>query len=166
MTNRTSALDAATMLLNGASPIPSPVVEPLRSEVRSGERFLIGNSEAAANFIGNLVVEWGYEVHPDHVSRFRQFLIDHELTLHQECPDGVFYKGTYAVWTQSNMLLGGYRTVWAFNELADMAKLSVEAAGDKVFGRLLKQLTAFRDASIGASRSQQMYQPAHSTHVA
>jgi hypothetical protein len=160
MTNKNSGVDAAAALLAGASVFPAPAVEQLRSEVRSGENFLLGNPSAAANFIGNLIIEWGYEVDPARVAAFHQWLVDNEMTLHQESPDGVYYKGTYVVWVQSNMQLGAYRTIWAFNELSDMTRLAHAAANDTVFGRLLKQLTGFRDTSIGSSRSQQMYQPA------
>ncbi|WP_428486451.1 hypothetical protein [Rhodopila sp.] len=162
MTTEHSSLDTAAALLAGSSMIPAPAVERLRSEVRSGENFLLTSPTAAANFIGNFVVEWGFEVKPAQVPEFHEFLIDNEMTLHQESPDGVSYKGTYAVWAQSAMQLGSYRTIWAFDELADMAKLAHAMANDTEFARLLKRLTAFRDTTIGASRSQQMYQPAAS----
>lgn len=160
MSERTNAHDATMALLFGGAQIPEPVVERLRSDIRSGENFLLTGGAVPANFIGNLVVEWGYEVAPAQVASFHQFLVANEATLHQECPTGVQYKGTYAVWSQSNMTLGSYRTVWAFTALADMEKLAAAVAGNTLFGQRLKALTAFRDTSIGASRSQQMYERA------
>jgi hypothetical protein len=167
MTDQTNdSLDAATELLRGARQLSPPTVEPLRSEVRSGENFLLTGGAAPANFVGKLIVEWGFEVSPGQVPQFHQFLAANEAAIHQESPDGVHYKGTYAVWAQSNMLLGNYRTIWAFDEIADLGKLAAAVAGNTAFGQLLKQLTAFRDTSIGASRSQQMYQVAASAQQA
>lgn len=166
MTDRNTALDHAAALLAGGMQVPEPVVERLRSEVRSGENFLIGGGQAQANFIGTIVIEWGYDVAAGDAQNFRDFLLANELSLHQECPGGVHYRGTYAVWSQSIGQLGQYRTVWAFDSLADFAKIEQAVSGETLFGQLIRQLTAYRSTAAGASRSQQMYQPAAGTTLA
>ncbi len=166
MTDRNDALDLAASLLAGGMRVPEPVVERLRSEVRSGENFLIGGGQAQQNFIGTIVIEWGYDVAPDKAQDFRNFLLAKEPTMSQECPGGVHYRGTYAVWSQSVAQLGQYRTVWAFDSLADLAKVEQAVSGATIFGQLVRELTAYRSAAAGASRSQQMYQPAAGTTLA
>ena len=138
-----------------------PAVARLRTDVRSGENFLIATSgNLPPLFIGPVVIEWGFEVQRESSGAFHAWLTANETNLAAECPAGVAYRGTYGVFAQSNDSLGGYRTVWSFDSLAALEPLSSEVANATGFAKRMQELTAFRDERIGASRSQQIYHPA------
>ncbi|MGE0223212.1 MAG: hypothetical protein AB7F35_14320 [Acetobacteraceae bacterium] len=170
MSNETS-LDAATALLRAGGAIAPPEVDEVVSVIRSGDQFLLsptpGSPQSGTThglpdfFVGAVVIEWGYEVEPQSAAQFRRWLQDNEATLASQVPEGISYRGTYAVFAQSDLSLGAYRTVWAFASLDALQKMDMACGDDSsVFGRLVKELASFRDQRIGASRSQQIYQPA------
>jgi len=156
-------LDAATAALRSQAWATPPAVARLRTDVRSGENFLITTTGALPPlFIGAVMIEWGFEVARDQSEAFHTWLMENEANLAAECPPGVQYRGTYAVFAQSIDTLGAYRTIWTFTSLAAMETLAAEVAAATSFGTRLKALTAFRDERIGASRSQQILHPAAS----
>lgn len=161
MTEEHGSVDLATQLMRGQRWATAPKVSPLRSDIRSGENFLIATSGNLPElFIGAVVVEWGFEVPRDKAASFHTWLSENETSLASECPAGVQYRGTYGVFAQSERTLGSYRTVWSFASLAALELLAREVAEGSSFGNRVQALTAFRDESIGASRSQQIYHPA------
>lgn len=161
MTEPADPADLATAVLRGQAWSAAPSVARLRTDVRSGENFLITNGGSLpALFIGAVVAEWGYEVARDQADAFHAWLQANEQAVAAECPAGVRYCGTYAVFAQSENALGAYRTVWAFDSLASMEAMAAERAAGGSFGRRLAELTGFRDERIGAARSQQIYHPA------
>lgn len=163
--NEANGAVAAAALLSVGGGMEPPSVEPLRSTVRSGEQFAIVPTGAPLPefFVGWMLVEWGYDAtDPD---ALRQWLENNEFQLRQSIPPNApfRYRGTYAVFTQSEQSLGSFRTLWAFDSLDAMQKMTEEAskpAAQSQFGVLLKQLMDHRDQRPGARRSQQFLQPA------
>lgn len=161
MTESNDPADLAAAVLQNQGWASAPSVSRLRTDVRSGENFLIATSGSLPPlFIGAVVMEWGFEVAREQSEGFHTWLQANEQALAAECPAGVRYCGTYGVFAQSEMSLGGYRTVWAFDSLAAMEALSGEVAAGGSFGKRVGELTGFRDERIGAARSQQIYHPA------
>ena len=161
MTEEHGPVDLATQVMKNQRWATAPKVSPLRSDIRSGENFLIATSGNLPElFIGSVVVEWGFEVPRDRAAAFHTWLTENETSLASECPAGMQYRGTYGVFAQSERTLGSYRTVWSFASLAALDLLAKEAAAGSSFGNRVQALTAFRDESIGVSRSQQIYLPA------
>lgn len=161
MTQERDPVDLAAQALQQQIWASPPEVARLRSDVRSGESFLITPGGALPSlFVGAVVIEWGFDVPKDKADGFHQWLIENEKALADECPAGVHYRGTYGVFAQSDRDLGVYRTVWAFDSLATMELLGKAVAEASPFGLRLQGLTAFRDESQGAGRSQQIYHPA------
>ena len=161
MITKHGPIDMATQAMKDQRWATAPKVSPLRSDIRSGENFLIATSGNLPElFIGSVVVEWGFEVSRDRAAAFHAWLVENETSLASECPAGVQYRGTYGVFAQSERTLGSYRTVWSFASLAALELLAQEVAATSSFGTRVQALTAFRDESIGASRSQQIYHPA------
>lgn len=156
-------IDAATAALRGQTWATPPAVARLRTDVRSGENFLIAATGALPPlFIGAVMIEWGFEVPREQSDAFHAWLAENEADLAAACPPGVQYRGTYGVFAQSIDTLGAYRTIWTFESLAAMETLAAEVGNATPFGTRLKALTAFRDERIGASRSQQILHPAAS----
>jgi hypothetical protein len=160
------SLDAVLALLSDGGPIPPPTVSEVVSVIRSGDSFLIGPpgpvpTAPAGMFIAPLVVEWGYDVEYDRARQFQRWLQDNEPALANSTPAGVSYRGTYAVFAESDLSLGSYRTVWGFDSFDAMQSMHVDCSqpGSQL-GRLVDELNSFRDRRIGAGRSQQFYQPA------
>lgn len=162
MSNEHDAIDLATSVMKGQTWASPPAVARLRSDVRSGENFLItaGTGDLPDLFIGAVIVEWGFEVTRAQADAFHTWLAENEKSLAAECPTGVRYRGTYGVFAQSDNSFGAYRTVWAFSSLASMELLAGEVGAGSSFGKRMQALTGFRDESIGAARSQQIYHPA------
>ncbi len=174
----TDHLAQAEALARG-KPLDTPRVAPLVSVVRSGEQFLIiGTGDAPPVTLGALVMEWGYEVAPARRALFQTFLATFETELQAGCPDGVVYRGTYAVFQQSERSLGSFRTIWSFSRLVDLQAMTdavaaatmpadlseaAMAAEDWNWGQLVKVLMDFRDTDYAAGRSQVMLQPAAAT---
>ena len=153
--------DLATSVLRSQRWANPPSVSRLRTDVRSGENFLIATSGDLPDlFVGAVVVEWGFEVPREQSDAFHTWLTENEKSLASECPSGVQYRGTYGVFAQSERHLGSYRTIWSFDTLGAMEQLANEVTNASSFGKRLRELTAFRDESIGAARSQQIYHPA------
>jgi hypothetical protein len=153
---------AAAAALAAGGGLEPPSVETLRSTVRSGEQFAIspGGQQLPEFFVGWIVVEWGYDVVD--ADAFRQWLVDNEFTLRQSIPNNApfRYRGTYAVFTQTEGSLGSFRTLWTFNSMGAMQAMTDEAsAGGSQFGALLKQLTDHRTPVPAGRRSQQFLQP-------
>ena len=154
-------VDLATDLLKGQLWASAPSVSRLRTDVRSGENFLIASSgQLPELFIGPVVMEWGFEVIRDKSDAFHAWLAQNETGLAADCPSGLQYRGTYGVFAQSERTLGSYRTIWSFDSLGALELLGQEVEKDTSLGKRLKELVSFRDESIGASRSQQIYHPA------
>lgn len=156
----TTPLDAATAALRNQAWATPPEVARLRTDVRSGENFLIATTGALPPlFIGPVIIEWGFEVPRETSAAFHAWLAANETNLAAECPPGVQYRGTYAIFAQSQEL-GAYRTIWTFDTMAAMETLAAEVDAATSFGTRLQALTAFRDERIGAARSQQILHPA------
>lgn len=161
MENERDSVELATRVLRGETWASPPSVSRLRTDVRSGENFLIATSGTLPDlFIGAVIVEWGFEVPREKSGALHTWLAENETNLASECPSGVQYRGTYGVFAQSENTLGAYRTIWSFASLSAMELLAKEVASGSSFGKRLQALTGFRDESIGASRSQQIYHPA------
>jgi hypothetical protein len=161
MANETDPAALAAQALRSQVWARPPEVARLRSDVRSGENFLIAMAAGLPDlFIGGVVIEWGFEVPKNSAEAFHAWLVENEKSLAAQCPTGVQYRGTYGVFAQSHQTLGAYRTVWAFDTLASLEILAQEVAKKSAFGQLVQALSDFRDESIGASRSQQIYHPA------
>jgi hypothetical protein len=172
-------IDGIRSLLRGPSgAIDAPAVDPLRSVIRSGENFLFGGQNAGTvaapaaqpapaqpvTRIGAVVLEWGFSVRDEVAAQFRRWLEDNEDELRQVTPQGVRYLGTFAVVAQSDLSLGDYRTIWSADSIAETTAMEASFVAGGRFGQLLTELNSFRDRRIGAGRSQQIYQPAASTH--
>ncbi|HEX5327118.1 MAG TPA: hypothetical protein VFW75_10660 [Acetobacteraceae bacterium] len=167
MSDNTS-LETVTELLRRAGAIAPPAVAQVISVIRSGDQFLIappGPAPAAgvpsSLFIAPLVIEWGYDVEYDRARQFQRWLQDNEPALASSAPKGVTYRGTYAVFAESDLSLGSYRTVWGFDSFDGLQAMHglCSQAGSQ-FARLVDELNSFRDRRIGAGSSQQIYQPA------
>ena len=175
MTDPTNPIAMAEAMLRGGRLDP-PRVDPLVSVVRSGEQFLIiGSGQVSAVGLGSVVVEWGYEVAADRRALFQEFLANFEGQLDTAVPPGVTYRGTYAVFQQSERSLGSFRTIWSFGSLADLQTLTDEVAATVLpapintaafaaatwsWGQLVRILLDFRDTDYAAGRSQVILQPA------
>lgn len=153
----------ARALYPGEGGIEPPSVEPLRSTVRSGEQFAIdpAGQQLPEFFIGWMLVEWGYDV--VNIDAFQQWLVNNEFALRNSIPQNApfRYRGTYAVFTQTEGSLGSFRTIWAFESMHAMQQMtSLASAAGSQFGALLKGLTDHRLPTPGGKRSQQFLQPA------
>lgn len=173
----TDTLAQAEALARGRF-LSAPQVAPLVSVVRSGEQFmLIGGGAVPPGGLGNLVLEWGYEVAPLRRALFKTFLKELEGLLAQRpaALAGVLYRGTYAVFQQTELSLGGFRTIWSFDSLDKMqemgravAAVPLPAVIDETaikaarwsWEETVKVLMDFRDPEYAAGRSQVMLQPA------
>ncbi|WP_028350334.1 hypothetical protein [Bradyrhizobium murdochi] len=156
--------------------LTTPTVKPIEPEVRSGGFFpfcdLLKHGEGAdlsqlvadSTLLGALVIEWGYEVPFDKHEEFKAWLIRNEADIVKYQPDGVRYRGTYAVSATSEKHSGLYRTIWSFNTLLALDTFSDAMHSKSDFARLVDELNAFRDRDRGADSSQQMYQPVRCAH--
>lgn len=156
--------------------LTTPTVKPIEPEVRSGGYFpfcdLLKHGEGAdlsqlveySNLLGALVIEWGYDVPFDKHDEFKKWLIDNEAYIVAEVPDGVRYRGTYAVSATSEKHSGLYRTIWSFSTLLALDGFSDSMHGGSKFAQLVDKLSSFRDRDRGADSSQQMYQPVRCAH--
>jgi hypothetical protein len=164
-------------LIGKANLLESPLVAAVRSVIRSGDQFMIGGQteqlpgrspsqglQPVSPFIGGIVVEWGFDVEPEFAPQFHRWLLDNEGELRVVTPPRCHYWGTYAVFAQSNLSLGAYRTVWAYESLDALTVMDASVSSPNArFSVLIAELTSFRDLRIGAGRSQQIYQPAAMT---
>lgn len=177
MTEQTSLDLIQALLRDSSGAIDPPAVEPLRSVIRSGEAFLFSGQapgmlgpgpvppacQHPMEHLGCLLCEWGFSVMPEHAAQFHRWLEVNEAELSQVAPQGVRYRGTYAVVAQSDLSLGDYRSIWVFDSVAAAVTMDQACAAGGRFAQLLAELNSFRDRRIGATRSQQMYQPAAHT---
>jgi hypothetical protein len=168
-------------LIRRVGHLDAPSVGLLRPEIRSGDKFLLrdpfkgkAGSGAAGKkaekrlqkgAVGAIVMEWGYDVPAADVPAFMSFLAANEETLLATQPNGVRYKGTYAVFSSTEKSAGQFRTVWAYKEFGDLDTLSDEYEDMSLFATLVRQLRGFADNSPGAGRSQQIYLLAASSRV-
>ena len=142
-----------------------PFRDPLKRGVPPDHQQALQAGITDGWLIGTFVVEWGYDVADDKASRFRRWLLDNEKEIYNCQPDGVLYKGTYAVFSSSEKGMGEYRTVWVFASLQGMQNFGAELSNDtSTFARLIKELNSFRDRDRGAGRSQQIYLAAAGAH--
>jgi hypothetical protein len=107
----------------------------------------------------SLVIEWGYDVPFNKHVDFMNWLIDNERRLAEVTPDGITYRGTYAVSATSEKGSGLYRTIWGFRTLGALETFNDEMHSGSEFSRLVHDLCDYRDRDRGAANSQQMYQP-------
>lgn len=167
-------------LIDEAGYLDAPRVDPLRPEIRSGDKFLLrdpfggkaaGTAGAKADnritrgAIGSIVVEWGFDVAPANVGAFMTFLDTYEGILLDTRPKGVRYRGTYSVFSSTEKATGQFRTVWAYREFGDLDALSDQYEDGTQFASLVRQLRSFADNSPGAGRSQQIYLLASSSRL-
>jgi hypothetical protein len=152
--------------------LTTPTVRSIEPEVRSGGIFpfcdLLKHGEGKGDveqlledsvLLGALVIEWGYDVPFARHDEFKAWLIANEAKIAEQVPDGVTYRGTYAVSATSEKHSGLYRTIWGFTTLAALDTFSDAMHTGSVFAGLVNDLNAFRDRDRGAEHSQQMYQP-------
>jgi hypothetical protein len=170
MSNLESSGLAASLITGGR--LAPPTVAALEPEVRSGGFFpfcdLLKHGEGRQEIenlldqsvlLGSLVIEWGYDVPFNKHDEFRKWLIANEQKLDQVTPDGVTYRGTYAVSSTSEKGSGLYRTIWAFRTLSGLQAFNDEMHSGSDFARLIHDLSGYRDRERGAAASQQIYQP-------
>lgn len=149
-----------------------PTVTSIEPEVRSGGFFpfcdLIKHGEGPREIedllnesvlLGSLVIEWGYDVPFNKHVDFKKWLIANESKLNDVTPDGITYRGTYAVSATSEKGSGLYRTIWAFRTLRALEVFNDEMHSGSDFSRLIHDLCDYRDRDRGAANSQQIYQP-------
>jgi hypothetical protein len=118
-------------------------------------------------YLGEFVVEWGYDIPWDRHEDFVRMLVNTEPLLIDETikPKGVRYRGTYAVFSSSEKGMGSYRTIWSFRSLRAFQRFSTKMneTPETRFAEAVKRLKALQIQEPGAGRSQQMYQIAVST---
>src|SRR3954470_7643580 len=107
--NNNDASELVTSLVASEKLTP-PTVTSIEPEVRSGGFFpfcdLIKHGEGQQEIedllnesvlLGSLVIEWGYDVPFNKHADFKKWLIANESKLADVTPDGITYRGTYAV---------------------------------------------------------------------
>jgi hypothetical protein len=164
-----------------------PSVKPIEPEIRSGGTFLFQDplhptepedkrtaarqSRDECGALGTCIIEWGYDVGRTNARAFRQWLKDNEHTIIKTLRDAGLaddakYLGTYAVFSTTEKHTGNYRTIWSFNSFEGVQRFNALMENeDSMLAQLIAELyDAFRDHSPGAGQSQQIYQPAVSTH--
>ena len=143
------ALDAVLALLSDGGSIAPPAVSEVVSVIRSGDSFLIAPpglapTAPAGMFIAPLVMEWGYDVEYDRARQFQRWLQDNEPALASSAPAGVSYRGTYAVFAESDLSLGSYRNGVGLQFIQCLAidALALQSTGFAVWtaGRRAEQL--------------------------
>ena len=157
--------------------LTTPTVKTIEPEVRSGGFFpfcdLLKHGEGAgeiqqflldSDLLGALVIEWGYDIPFNKHEEFKKWLVVNEAKIVQYQPDGIRYRGTYAVSATSEKHSGLYRTIWSFRTLHELETFSDEIHTGSNFAQLVDQLSAFRDRERGADNSQQFYQPVRCAH--
>jgi hypothetical protein len=172
-------LDDLKSLIRSKSWIETPRVEPLEPVIRSGDQFVIhvptddpqsgplilDGLLPRGRYIGAFVIEWGYEIsEPRSTTEFERWLIDFEAELELCAPDGVTYRGTYAVIASTTRREGRYTTLWGYQDLQALNRFAneMQVRGSR-FGQLIRDLQAFmaRDAADRFNaRSQRIYQVA------
>ena len=157
--------------------LTTPTVKPIEPEVRSGGYFpfcdLLKHGEGKEEIedllkdsvlLGALVIEWGYDIPFNKHEDFKKWLIVNEAKIVKAQPQGVSYRGTYAVSATSEKRSGLYRTIWSFETLKALETFSDYMHSGAEFARLVDELSAFRDRERGAETSQQIYQPVRCAH--
>jgi hypothetical protein len=174
-------LDRLIGLVRNAGALEPPRVDPVDPEIRSGATFLfrdplkrgvpaedqelLKSGIEKGGLIGTIVIEWGYDVPNEKGKRFRRWLLDNEADIVAAQPEGVRYKGTYAVFSSTERESGQYRTIWAYDSFAALQDLGERLADEgSRFAQLVEQLNSFRDRERGAAYSQQVLQPAAAVH--
>jgi hypothetical protein len=174
---RTGFKVSARELMARASALDSVKAETVAPEIRSGISILFRDAlkrgvpaETQAEIQQNLdsgilidrfVAEWGYDVSHENAKDFHAWLVSNEKLLQVYCPDGVRYRGTYAIASGDRRLTGRYRTLWGFATFNDMQSLA-EVLGDETSAlrRLIDEFNAYRDRSAGAPEVEWIMLPA------
>ena len=168
-------------LLEPGEPLDPAEVSPVVAETRSGVEFLfrdalkrgvpsdqqelIEESIKSGALLGPFVIEWGFDVPYERGEQFRRWLLDNEPRISRNSPEGVTYRGTYAVSVGTNREAGQYRTLWSFASFNAIQNLSGEASdGASDFGVLLQELASFRDRAREAPQTVQFLVPAAGAH--
>ena len=150
----------------------NPSVEKMEAEVRSDAFFPItrsrnlpGLNQASSSRIkstgtqhlGTYILEWGFDVAPEHADQFHQWLTDNEGKLGR-CPKGIAYRGTFmAAFGPASRPEGRYRTFWALDEMNALESFAPKEAGEgrrTAFSNTLAEFVSFRDNSRGTGYSQ------------
>jgi hypothetical protein len=170
-------IDRLIGLVRNAGALEPPRVDPVEPEIRSGATFLfrdplkrgvpaedqacVRQGIEKGGLISTILIAWGYDVPDDKAKRFRRWLLDNEAAIVDSQPEGVRYKGTYAVFSSTDRHSGRYRTIWAYDSFAALQDLGERLADEgSRFAQLLDQLNSFRDREKGAGYSQEVLQPA------
>jgi hypothetical protein len=142
--------------------------DPTRRGVPTSRQDVIKRGLDNGWLLGAFVSEWGYDVRRRLIPQFHRWLEANEASIVASQPDGVSYRGTYAVFSTSEKGSGAYRTVWTFNSFAGMQDFGYHLADEAgSFARLVTELLRFVDRDRQAGTSQQIYQPAQgSTNLA
>ena len=132
--------------------------DPMKQGVPPAQQKILQDGISSGWLIGTFVVEWGYDVPKDRAMAFPQWLLANEKKIYAAQPEGVHYKGTYAVFSTSDKGMGEYRTVWAYDSFEAMQVFAAELSNQRSkFGGLVREMIDFRDADRAAGRSQQIY---------
>jgi hypothetical protein len=177
MTKRQHHSRSARALIARASELEAPTIEPVQPEIRSGISFLFRDplkrgvpAETQAEIQENLdkgalidrfVAEWGYDVPFEKAKEFHAWLVPNEKLFVRYCPEGVHYRGTYAIVSGDRRLTGRYRTIWGFASFSDM-QLLAESLGDEASAlrRLFDEFNAYRDRGSTAPEVEWIMVPA------
>jgi hypothetical protein len=142
--------------------------DPMRRGVPSARQDVIKRGLEKGWLLGAFVSEWGYDVRRELIPQFHRWLEVNEGSIVGTQPEGVSYRGTYAVFSTSEKGSGSYRTVWTFSSFAGMQDFGYFLADEtRPFARVVTELVRFIDRDRHAGTSQQIYQPAQgSTNLA
>jgi hypothetical protein len=152
-------------------------VEQAQLEIRSGIGILFRDAlkrgvpaevqeEIATNLekgilIDRFVAEWGFDVAYEKAKEFHSWLVANERPLSDACPQGVHYRGTYAIASGDRRLTGRYRTVWSFETFNGMQDLAEALGNDaSALRRLLDEFNSFRDRGSTAPEVEWLMLPA------
>jgi len=122
--------------------------------------------------LGDIVVEFGFDsIDERYLQSFLDFFEDQLASKAIDVPNGIRYRGTYAVYSSSEKTSGKYRTMWSFKGKKALDRMTAEtesipeeddrgAMGVTEFGAFVRRLRGLADTRPGANRSQNWYQPA------
>lgn len=163
---------AAIAQVTARNTLAPALIRELKPEIRSGDKFVLDGGDANATaalsqstaqemiddnvLIGMIIREIGYNIEKGKETAFTGWLLDNEQAMADAAPNGVSYRGTFAVLSASEKRTGDYRTVWAFDSMSSTQNLSAELANaGSEFGRLYRAFLAFRNADSEAESRQE-----------
>src|SRR5579862_5660167 len=103
--NENDKLNQIADIIKKQDRIEPPSADVIEPEVRTGTQYAFMGAAAPDNqarvkrgeLIGPIVSEWGFDVEFERADAFRKWLSTFEAEIAKACPQGVHYKGTYAV---------------------------------------------------------------------